>query len=126
MLCPGRPVIIEHTFDLSLDDDTMFEIFTRRICPTGTPAGPRIREPRRKKIGAPTVSFIVMFEMLTSSITPPSTLKIVRPKHPSNTQFVIVMFLYPPFDSVPNLIRPFRSTSLPAGNRRKVPSSRAH
>ena len=48
------------------------------------------------------------FEIVTLSITPPSTLSIARPWQSSNRQFVIAIFLNPPFDSVPNLIRPVR------------------
>src|SRR5215469_7323633 len=112
---------MEHISDDELEE-TIFEILTRRIAPIGTPAGPRMRDPRRIKIGEATVSRIVIFEMLTSSMTAPSTLKIAKPKHPSKTQFAIVIFLKPPFDSVPNLIRPFRSISALGGKRLKVPS----
>src|SRR5215469_328579 len=106
-------------------EPTILEIFTRRMLPTGTPAGPRIRDPRRRKIGEATVPRMVMFEMVTSSISAPSTLRIATPKQPSKTQFEIVMFLNPPFDSVPNLMRPLRSTSEAGGNRLNEPSSTA-
>src|SRR5215469_5518722 len=106
-------------------EDTMFEILTRRMVPTGTPAGPRIRDPRRRKMGEATVPRIVTFEMVTSSICAPSTLRMVIPMQPSKTQFEIVIFLKPPFDSVPNLMRPFRSTSDAGGNLLNDASSTA-
>ena len=41
-----------------------------------------------------------------SSSKAPSTLSSANPRQPSKTQFEIVMFLKPPFDSVPHLMRP--------------------
>src|SRR5215469_10819375 len=64
-----------------------------------------------------------MLVMLTSSISAPSTLSIASPLHPSNTQFETVMFLNPPFDSVPNLIRPVRKAFASSASRVHVPSS---
>src|SRR5215469_6790127 len=111
-------------FDALLEEK-MFEMFKRRMLPKGTPSGPRIRDPSRRKIGDATVPRMVMFEMVTSSICAPSTLRIVIPMQPSKTQFEIVMFLKPPFDSVPNLMRPLRSTSEVGGNRLNEASSTA-
>src|SRR5579863_7408397 len=106
-------------------EETMLEIFTRLTLPTGTPAGPRMRDPSRRKMGDATVPLIVMFEMVTSSICAPSTLRMATPKQPSKTQFEMVMFLNPPFDSVPNLMRPLRSTSEVGGKRLNEASSTA-
>jgi hypothetical protein len=88
----GMPEIMEQIFEEALDDTT-FEMLTRRMAPAGTPVGPRIREPKRRKMGAATVSRMVMFEMETSSMTAPSTLRMAKPKQPSKTQFEMVMFL---------------------------------
>ena len=44
--------------------------------------------------------------MVTSSSPAPSTVSRARPREHSNRQFVIAIALNPPFDSVPNLIRP--------------------
>ena len=44
--------------------------------------------------------------MVMSSKMAPSTVSSAKPWHFSKTQFDIVMFLNPPFDSVPNLMRP--------------------
>jgi hypothetical protein len=41
---------MEHSCDDAFHE-TIFEMFTRRIAPTATPSGPRIRDPKRKKIG---------------------------------------------------------------------------
>src|SRR5580692_5436510 len=48
---------------------------------------------------------------------------MASPREHSNTQFVIATDLNPPFDSVPNLIRPV-GAGLPAASWRRVPSSR--
>ena len=66
--------------------------------------------PASRKSARLYTSRIVMFVQVTSSTIAPSTLSIASPLHPSNTQFETVMFLNPPFDSVPNLIRPVRPT----------------
>src|SRR4051812_36522850 len=67
---------------------------------------------------------IVMLSIVTSSSSAPSTDSSARPQQYSNTQFEIVMFLNPPLDSVPNLIRPVALSRLclrvPSSN---VPSS---
>ncbi len=121
--CPGIPAKIElialgaplaQTSDIAQNDSAA-------IFPTATPSGPRIRAPSRIKIGAPYTSRIVMLVHVTSSITAPSTDSIASPQHPSNTQFEIVMFLNPPFDSVPNLIRPVRGTFASVGKSLERP-----
>ena len=91
----------ESTFDA-----TTLLMRTRLITPGGGLFGPRARRPRRTKIGALTMSRIVMLVIATSSISAPSTLSIARPRLYSNTQFEIVTFLKPPLLSVPNLMRP--------------------
>ena len=101
MIEPKRESELEHT---------MLLISTRRKAPTGTPSGPRMRAPRRRKIGAEVMSRMVMLVMVTSSSSPPSTVSSASPWQPSNTQLEMVMFLNPPFDSVPNLMRPVRVT----------------
>ena len=83
---------------------------TRRNAPTAIPRGPRKRAPRRKKIGEPLMSRMVMLLNDTSSSNAPSTLSKAIPLHPSKTQLLTVMFLNPPLDSVPNLTRPVRGT----------------
>src|SRR3984885_6680407 len=95
---PAMPAIMEQISEDPLEE-TMLEMFTRLMLPTGTPAGPRIRAPRRRKIGDATVPLMVTFEM--------------------------VMFLNPPFDPVPSLMRPLRSTSEDDGNRWNEASSTA-
>ena len=49
---------------------------------------------------------MVMLVMAMSSSRAPSTVSSARPWQPSKTQLETVMFLKPPFDSVPNLMRP--------------------
>ncbi len=83
-------------------------ISTRLSVPTGVPAGPRRRDPSRKNSGALRMSRIVTPVTVMSSMMPPSTVSSARPRQLSNTQFAIAMFLNPPFDSVPNLMRPVR------------------
>src|ERR1035441_2359660 len=104
--CPGIPDKIE---EIGSEPRAFWHVMllrmTRRTFPGGTPSGSRILAPSRMKIGGPYTSRIVMFVHVTSSITAPSTDSIASPQHPSNTQFAIVMFLNPPFASVPNLIR---------------------
>src|SRR5579883_642667 len=58
--------------------------------------------------GALVISRIVILDMATSSSRAPSTVSSARPWHPSNTQLEIVILRKPPFDSVPNLMRPVR------------------
>ncbi len=70
------------------------------------PAGPRARLPMRRKIDALQMLRIAMFVIVTFSIVPPSTVSSASPRLRSKTQLAIVMFLKPPSDSVPNLIRP--------------------
>ena len=65
------------------------------------------------------MSRIVMLLMETSSSDPPSTSSSASPWQKSKTQLEMVMFLNPPLDSVPNLMRPGRG-SCPV--RLKVPS----
>lgn len=48
-----------------------------------------------------------------------------KPSQPSNTQFEIVMFLNPPLDSVPHLMRPVWGARELAGSFLKVPPSTA-
>ena len=57
-----------------------------------------------------------------SSQTAPSTVSSAKPRQLSKTQFEMVMFLKPPLDSVPNLIRPMGCLNS-GPNRLKVPSS---
>src|SRR5581483_9762149 len=85
----------------------------------------RILAPSRTKIGASTVSRMLIFVHVTSSITAPSTLSMLNPRQPSKTQLETVMFLKPPLDSVPNLIRPVRGTFASSANFLKLPSSSA-
>src|SRR5215469_6854290 len=68
------------------------------------------------------MSRIVRPVKVTSSRRPPSTLSRAIPLQPSNTQFETVMFLKPPLDSVPNLIRPVRGTRASVGYFCHVPS----
>src|SRR4051812_36163879 len=84
----------------------MLEIVTRRIAPTFVSSGPRFRAPNRTKIGALVMSRIVIFVIAMSSSNAPSTASSARPRQKSNVQLLIVIFLNPPFDSVPILIRP--------------------
>ena len=84
----------------------MFLMRTRLIEPICAPAGPRSRAPSRRNKGEVRTSRMVMPTTLISSSTPPSTLSSARPRELSNTQFAIAMFLNPPFDTVPNLMRP--------------------
>ena len=80
----------------------------RLMLPTLVPAGPRSRAPRRMKMGELATWRIVMFEIAMSSMCEPSTLSMAMPRESSNTQFVMVIFLKSPFDSVPSLMRPVR------------------
>jgi hypothetical protein len=100
-------------------------IDTRRSVPTGVPAGPRIRLASRRKNGALDTSRIVTFETVTSSSAAPSTVSSARPRERVNTMFEIVMFLNPPFDSVPSLMRPVGPSRSGAATevRPYVPSS---
>lgn len=82
-------------------------MLTRRRAPTGTPAGPRIRAPSRKKNGICTLR-MVMLLMVTSSSRPPSTVSRASPRQYSKMTLEIAMLRNPPLDSVPNLIRPVR------------------
>ena len=70
------------------------------------PFGPRSRAPSLRKIGQLIMSRIVRFVTVKSSSSAPSTVSRHSPWQPSKTQFEIVTFLNPPFDSVPHLIRP--------------------
>jgi hypothetical protein len=90
--------------------------------PTLVPAGPRNLAPSLRKNGALRMSRMVTPAKVMSSIGPPSTVSSAKPRQVSNTQLVIVMFLNPPFDSVPHLIRPVGCPAL-ASVRLKVPSS---
>ncbi len=54
-------------------------MITRRRTPTGTPSGPRIRRPSLMIMGAVMISRIVMFEIVTSSSKPPSTVSSAKP-----------------------------------------------
>ena len=87
-------------------EQTMLLMITRRMTPTGTPSGPRMRLPSRMKMGEFETSRMLMLVMVTSSSNPPSTDSRARPRQKSNTQLETVMFLNPPLDSVPNLMRP--------------------
>ena len=102
---PGIPLMIEPRRPAALRTTTLL-MLTRRIAPTGGSSGPRRRLPRRMKIGELQTSRMVMLEIVTSSMIAPSTLSIARPRQSSKTQLEIVMFLKPPLDSVPNLMRP--------------------
>jgi hypothetical protein len=48
---------------------------------------------------------------------------MAKPWQPSKTQFETVMFLNPPFDSVPNLMRPVRYAFSSDGSNLQVASS---
>jgi hypothetical protein len=56
------------------------------------------------KIGELTMSRRLL--MVTSSSAPPSTVSIASPRERTKTQLEMLMFLKPPFDSVPTLMRP--------------------
>src|SRR5213076_3264955 len=81
-------------------------MLTRLNAPIGVPCGPRIRLPSLRKKGELLMSRIVMLLIVTSSSNPPSTVSSASPRQYSKTQFEIVIFLNPPLDSVPNLMRP--------------------
>src|SRR5580698_8697385 len=99
-------------------------MITRFSMPTGTPAGPRIRLPRRRNNGVLVQSRIVTPVKVISSRSAPSTLSSAKPRQPSKTQLEMVMFLKPPFDSVPHLIRPVGLVILVSeGQRFHDPSS---
>src|ERR1700722_3444367 len=49
---------------------------------------------------------MVILLTATSSSGPPSTVSSASPRQLSKTQLLILIFLKPPLDSVPNLIRP--------------------
>ena len=119
---PGTPETTE-LIDDAVFEQTTLRIATRRMVPTPVPSGPRIRAPKRKKNGGLNRSRMVMFVMLTSSSSAPSTDSSANPWQPSNTQFAIVMFLKPPLDSVPNLMRPVRGTFDSVPKCLKLPSS---
>ena len=87
--------------------------------PTGTPAGPRMRLARRRNNGVLVQSRMVTPLKVISSSKAPSTLSSAKPRQPSKTQFEMVMFLNPPFDSVPHLMRPVGATLKSAGQRLK-------
>ena len=53
---------------------------TLRNAPGSTPAGPRIRPPRRRKKGELTISLMVILLMLTSSSNAPSTVSSASPR----------------------------------------------
>ena len=97
MIEPNRETEFEHT---------RLSMITRFSVPTGVPCGARMRLPSRMKIGALTMSRIEMLVMVTSSSSAPSTDSSASPWQPSKTQLEIVMLRKPPFDSVPNLMRP--------------------
>lgn len=86
-------------------------------------AGPRSRLLNRMNIGAETMFRIVMFVIVTPSNSAPATVSSASPWHPSKMQFEIVMFLNPPFDSVPSLMRPVCGTLTDGSNFFQVPSS---
>ncbi len=69
---------MEPQLDSELEQTTLL-IVMRRSTPMGTPPGPRMRLPRRRKMGAETMSRIVMFVMETSSSSPPSTVSSAKP-----------------------------------------------
>ena len=92
-------------------------MITRRNVPTATPSGPRMRLPRRRKIGALMMSRIEMLVTVTSSRIAPSTDSSANPWQPSKTQLEMVMLRNPPFDSVPNLMRPVCGTRTSGAKR---------
>src|SRR5437667_12844028 len=97
---------------------------TRFRLPTEISLGPRIRVPSRKNIGEFRISRMVTPVNVMSSHTAPSTVSSANPRQLSKTQFEMVMFLKPPFDSVPHLILPVGCLNS-APNRLKLPSSKA-
>jgi hypothetical protein len=106
----------------------MLLISTRLSLPIGNTVGPRMRAPRRKKIGALRMSRMVIPTTVMSSMIPPSTVSSARPRQLSKMQLLMAMFLNPPFDSVPNLMRPVRCqswSSETSGEGLKLPSSSA-
>src|ERR1700756_1914404 len=115
-----RPAPLNCEAELEL---TTLLIITRFSVPTGTPAGPRMRLPSRRNSGVLVQSRMVTPVKVISSSRAPSTLSSANPRHPSKTQFEMVMFLNPPFDSVPHLMRPVGFNLEPAGHRFQVPSS---
>ena len=68
------------------------------------------------------MSRMVMLVIAMSSSSAPSTVSSARPWQPSKTQLETVMFLKPPFDSVPSLMRPVPPTLPGASNFFQVPS----
>jgi hypothetical protein len=62
-------------------------------------------------MGALPMSRIVILDMVTSSSKAPSTVSNARPRQYSKTQLVMVIFLKPPLDSVPNFILPVEELS---------------
>src|ERR1700744_4825007 len=119
---PGMPVRMEPGMG-ALKHERLL-ISTRRIVPTFVLSfGPRRRAPRRIKIGPLYKSRMVVFVIVKSSSSAPSTLSNAYPRHPSKTQFEIVTLMNPPLDSVPHLIRPVYPECTSDGNFLKVPSS---
>ncbi len=106
MVLPGMPLIIDAKCESALYTIILLIIILLKVPFAESAAGPRILPANRKKIGAFTISRIVIFEMVTSSSMAPSTDSKASPLQNSKTQLVIVIFLNPPFDSVPNLILP--------------------
>ena len=95
---------------------------TRRITPGLASRGPLIRVPRRKNSGALRMSRMVMPVKVMSSTIAPSSVSSAKPWQLSKTQLEMVMLRKPPFDSVPNLMRPVDGEPVFSG-RFHVPSS---
>src|SRR3954453_24216448 len=106
MFVHGMPLMIDDNFVGAFQHTTLL-MMTRRSVPTLVESsGPRRREPRRMKIGELPMSRMVMLVIATSSSNAPSTDSNASPRQYEKVQLEIVMFLKPPLDSVPNLIRP--------------------
>src|SRR3984885_8301880 len=103
---------------------TILPMFTRRSVPTFVDSfGPRSRAPNLRNNGALTRFRIVMFVMETSSSCAPATVSRASPGHPPNPQFEIAILMNPPFDSVPNIMRPVPYAWSPGPLCFHVPSS---
>ena len=74
------------------------------------------------EIGQFEVAPVVQSRSFGSGTGRQTTLSSAKPRQLSKTQLPMVMFLKPPFDSVPHLIRPVGCPAL-ASTRLKVPSS---
>src|SRR2546421_12616161 len=63
------PLMIDPSVEAEFEH-AMLLMITRLKAPIGTPSGPRIRLPRRKKIGELVMSRMVMVVMVTLRLTP--------------------------------------------------------